>query len=203
MKVALTSTGPSLDARLDPRFGRCAWFVLVETDDMSIEAIENSSASLGGGAGIKSAQRMAQMGAKIVLTGNCGPNAHQTLSAAGIDVVVGCDGTGLRGSRALQVWTTPRHFRTQRREPRGHGRRPAMSNGREFGAGHGWGKGRGVGRGGGRGATRRSRLRPGQGIRKRRTGRKDCRRPVHFASEHAGRPASVRGARWFRLGRGG
>jgi predicted Fe-Mo cluster-binding NifX family protein len=93
MKVAVTSTGPSLDAAVDPRFGRCAWFVLVETDDMTFEAVENASGSLSGGAGIQSAKQMAQKGANAVLTGNCGPNAHQTLSAAGIDVVVGCSGT--------------------------------------------------------------------------------------------------------------
>ena len=68
-------------------------FVLVETDDMTFEAVENGNASLGGGAGIQSAQLMAQKGVKAVLTGNCGPNAHQTLRAAGIDVVVGCSGT--------------------------------------------------------------------------------------------------------------
>jgi predicted Fe-Mo cluster-binding NifX family protein len=93
MKVAVSSTGPSLDAAVDPRFGRCPCFVLVETDDMSFEAVENGSSSLGGGAGIQSAQLIAQKGAKAVLTGNCGPNAHQTLSAAGIDVVVNCGGT--------------------------------------------------------------------------------------------------------------
>jgi len=92
MKVAVTATGPSLDAAMDPRFGRCSYFVVVETDDMTFEAIENVNSSLGGGAGIQSAQVMAQKGAKAVLTGNCGPNAHQTLSAAGIDVIVGCSG---------------------------------------------------------------------------------------------------------------
>ena len=93
MKIAITSTAPTLDAAMDPRFGRCSWFVFVETDDMAIEAVENTSGELGGGAGIQSARLIAQKGAKAVLTGNCGPNAHQTLSAAGIDVVVDCSGT--------------------------------------------------------------------------------------------------------------
>jgi predicted Fe-Mo cluster-binding NifX family protein len=78
---------------MDPRFGRCSHFVVVETDDMSFESIENLNGSLAGGAGIQSAQLMAQKGVKTVLTGNCGPNAHQTLSAAGIDVIVGCSGS--------------------------------------------------------------------------------------------------------------
>ncbi len=93
MKVAVTAVGPTLGAALDPRFGRCSCFIFVETDDMSFEAIDNVNVSLGGGAGIQSAQLVAEKGAKVVLTGNCGPNAYQTLTAAGIDVVVGLSGT--------------------------------------------------------------------------------------------------------------
>ncbi len=93
MKIAVTSTGASLEAAIDPRFGRCAYFVMVETDDMTFEAIDNQNSQLGGGAGIQSAQLVARNKVEAVLTGNCGPNAHQTLSAAGIDVIVGCNGT--------------------------------------------------------------------------------------------------------------
>lgn len=93
MKVAISAAGPSLDSIIDPRFGRCSWFILVETDDMSFEAMENHSAERGGGAGIHSAQLVAQVGATAVLTGHCGPNAHKTLDAAGIDLFVGCEGT--------------------------------------------------------------------------------------------------------------
>jgi predicted Fe-Mo cluster-binding NifX family protein len=93
MKVAVSAMGSTLDTDVDPRFGRCQVFVLVETDDMTFEAIANESGTLGGGAGIQSAQLLARKGVKTVLTGNCGPNAHQTLSAAGIEVVVGCGGT--------------------------------------------------------------------------------------------------------------
>lgn len=93
MKVAVTSTGTTLGSDVDPRFGRCAYFVLVTTDDMAVEALPNESGALGGGAGIQAGQLMARKGVKAVLTGSCGPNAHQTLSAAGIDVFVGCSGT--------------------------------------------------------------------------------------------------------------
>lgn len=93
MKVAVTATGTHLESPTDPRFGRCAYFVLVETEDMTVEAIPNPNLSLGGGAGIQSAQIMAQKAVKTVLTGSCGPNAHQTLTAAGIQVVVCCSGT--------------------------------------------------------------------------------------------------------------
>ena len=93
MNIAITATEPSLDARVDPRFGRCPYFLIVETDDLSFQAVENSNVSLGGGAGIQSAQMMAEKGVQFVLTGNCGPNAYQTLSAAGIGVIIGCSGT--------------------------------------------------------------------------------------------------------------
>ncbi|MCK4306364.1 MAG: 4Fe-4S binding protein [Candidatus Eisenbacteria sp.] len=93
MKVALTATGPSLDATLDARFGRCSYFILIEMEDMNFEVVENPNLSLGGGAGIQSAQLMAEKGVRFVLTGNCGPNAHQTLSAAGIGVTTECSGT--------------------------------------------------------------------------------------------------------------
>jgi len=93
MKVAISAMGRALDAQVDQRFGRCETFLLVETDDMTFEAVENQNSIRGGGAGIQSAQLMAERGVKAVLTGNCGPNAHEALTAAGISVVVGCSGT--------------------------------------------------------------------------------------------------------------
>jgi predicted Fe-Mo cluster-binding NifX family protein len=93
MRVAVSAVGATLHAAVDPRFGRCPSFVLVETDDMSYQAVENGGSALAGGAGIRSAELLAQKGVRMVLTGNCGPNAHQTLKAAGIDVFLGCRGT--------------------------------------------------------------------------------------------------------------
>ena len=93
MKLAVTSKGTTLDDQVDPRFGRCACFAIVETDNMSLEAIENNNAAAGGGVGIQSAQLVAEKDAKAVLTGNCGPNAFRTLGAAGIEVVIGVSGT--------------------------------------------------------------------------------------------------------------
>jgi predicted Fe-Mo cluster-binding NifX family protein len=93
MKIAVTAAGPTLDSPGDPRFGRCDYFVIVETADMSAVAVANPNVDRGGGAGIQSAQLMASHGIKAVLTGNCGPNAHQALSAAGIEVVLGCAGS--------------------------------------------------------------------------------------------------------------
>lgn len=92
MKIAVSSTGPSLDAEVDPRFGRCMYFLIVDPDTMEFEAVENTSAMASGGAGIASAQTVSGKGVEAVLTGQCGPNAYQTLSAAGIQVVTGVSG---------------------------------------------------------------------------------------------------------------
>ena len=93
MKVAVSSNGENLDAQLDPRFGRCHFFLVVNPDDMSFEAVNNESAAQGGGAGIQAAQFLASQKVAAVITGNCGPNAVQTLSAAGIQVFGGQAGT--------------------------------------------------------------------------------------------------------------
>ena len=82
MKVVVTTEGPDLDSRVDPRFGRCACFLFVEIDDLSFEAVENPNMALGGGAGIQSAQLGSEKGAEVVITGNVGPNAYRTLEAA-------------------------------------------------------------------------------------------------------------------------
>ena len=92
MKIAVSAAEPSLDGSVDPRFGRCAYFLVIDPATMEFEAVENSNATLGSGAGIQSAQLVAENDVKTVLTGNCGPNAYQSLAAAGIEVVVGCQG---------------------------------------------------------------------------------------------------------------
>jgi predicted Fe-Mo cluster-binding NifX family protein len=92
MKIAITAAGPTLDAEIDPRFGRCQYFVIVDPATMQFEALENSSAMAGGGAGVSAAQMIAGKGVEAVLTGNCGPNAYQVLSAAGIKVITGVAG---------------------------------------------------------------------------------------------------------------
>lgn len=93
MKIAITSSGPELTSQVDPRFGRCAYFIFIDTDSDKFEAIENSGAQGMGGVGIQAGQMMIDKGIKAVLTGNCGPNAFQTLKAAGVEVITGVSGT--------------------------------------------------------------------------------------------------------------
>ena len=93
MKVAVSSVGQDLDAQVDPRFGRCAYFLIVDTDTMGFESIQNAAAGAAGGAGFQAGQTVADAGAKAVLTGNVGPNAFQTLSSMGLKVYTGLSGT--------------------------------------------------------------------------------------------------------------
>ena len=92
MKICVTSEGKTLDSKVDPRFGRCQFFVIVDTDTLDFEAIENQNAQFSGGAGLQSGQLMASKGVKAVLTGNVGPNAFQTLQAGGIKIYTGLSG---------------------------------------------------------------------------------------------------------------
>ncbi|NQT19897.1 MAG: NifB/NifX family molybdenum-iron cluster-binding protein [Planctomycetes bacterium] len=170
MKIVVTAAQPSLEAAVDPRFGRCSYFLIVETDDLAFEAVENPNVALGGGAGIQSAQLMNEKGVRFVLTGNCGPNAHQTLSAAGVQVIVGCSGVARDvvekfTAGQLHAANEPNvasHFGTggpnadsqappsQQFPATGAAQQPPLA-GMGMGRGRGGGQGQGMGRGGGRG----------------------------------------------------
>ena len=92
MRIAITAEAPNLDAKVDPRFGRCPYFIIVDPQTLEFEALENSSMVAGGGAGISAAQAVAGKQVEAILTGNCGPNAYQVLSAAGTEVIIGVSG---------------------------------------------------------------------------------------------------------------
>ena len=92
MKIGVSSTGENLNEQVDPRFGRCRYFLVIDTETMDVKVISNESAMVSGGAGIQAAQTMAKAGVDAVLTGNIGPNAFQTLSAAGVKIYTGVNG---------------------------------------------------------------------------------------------------------------
>ena len=93
MKICITSQGKDLEADVDPRFGRCRFFIIIDPESMEFEAIENPISQSGGGAGIQSAQLVSDKGAEVILTGSVGPNAFRTLEASGVEVVTRVKGS--------------------------------------------------------------------------------------------------------------
>jgi len=89
MKIAVSSTGKTFESILEQRFGRTPYFIIVDTDTLNIEAINNVSSASTGGAGISSAQIIVDKGVEVVITGNVGPNAMNVLRAADIDIYMG------------------------------------------------------------------------------------------------------------------
>ena len=87
MKIAITSQGKELSSEIDLRFGRAKFLLVVdtETDDFQVHDNELNLNAVQG-AGIQTGQNIANLGAKVVITGNVGPNAFKTLNAANIKI---------------------------------------------------------------------------------------------------------------------
>ncbi|MBM9537485.1 NifB/NifX family molybdenum-iron cluster-binding protein [Desulfobulbus alkaliphilus] len=94
MKIAVTSKGLNLDSEMDPRFGRAPYILIVDTETLEFEVVDNSiNVNAFKGAGIQAATMVSDKGASVLMTGYCGPKAFMTLEAAGIKVVSDTSGT--------------------------------------------------------------------------------------------------------------
>ena len=94
MKIAVTSQGTDLDSQVDPRFGRAAYILIVDTETFEFEVLDNKeNANALKGAGIQAASMVSERGAEVLLTGFCGPKAFTVLDAAKIKVVNDLEGT--------------------------------------------------------------------------------------------------------------
>ncbi|MBT8368295.1 MAG: NifB/NifX family molybdenum-iron cluster-binding protein [Deltaproteobacteria bacterium] len=94
MKLAITSTGNEIDSNLDPRFGRAAYFIIVDPETLAFEVVENSqNLNLSQGAGIQAGKTIVDHQVDVLVTGHCGPKAFKVLQQAGVKVVTGAGGT--------------------------------------------------------------------------------------------------------------
>jgi predicted Fe-Mo cluster-binding NifX family protein len=84
MKIAITAGEPGLETTLEPRFGRCDYFLIVDTESQKWESMQNPAAEAMGGAGPQAAQFLADQDVEAVISGEFGPNAYSALEAAGI-----------------------------------------------------------------------------------------------------------------------
>lgn len=103
MKIAISATQTDVEASVDERFGRAHSFMIYDSDSNTWQSIENNpNLNAVQGAGIQTAQMLANSGAQVVLTGHCGPKAFRVLDAAGIKVYTGCSGTVSQALAAFQ-----------------------------------------------------------------------------------------------------
>ncbi len=121
-RIAVAAQGPSLEARTDPRFGRCACFLIVDPDTLAFDLLENGSLDLASGAGIGAARLLIDAGVSTVIVRHVGPNPLGVLQAAGIQVFGAGDGTV---RQALAGWRdgSLRVLRQARPAPWGGGAR--------------------------------------------------------------------------------
>jgi len=101
MKICITSNGPNLNSLIDPRFGRCLYFIFIDDkkpDDF--RAVQNAGVNAMRGAGIQSAQTVVDQGAEIVITGNVGPNSLGALNASGIKIFQAIPGKKIKDALA-------------------------------------------------------------------------------------------------------
>ena len=143
MKLCVSSTGKDMGSRVDTAFGRAPVFLIIDTDTMDVEVVENPAATAGHGAGIAAAQTVSDKGVDAVLSGYVGPNAFNALQAAGIRIF-----EGAAENDTVQEAVT-RFNRSEYKET------TTPSEGPGCGPGKGRGMGRGMGRGRGRGECRR------------------------------------------------
>jgi predicted Fe-Mo cluster-binding NifX family protein len=118
MKIAITTAGCNMESLLDPRFGRTPRFIVVDTDTGAFQLHDNAqNLNAAQGAGIQAAQKVSELGAEAVITGHCGPKAFRTLRAAGVQVVVGAEGTV---AEALEAFKSGKLKATESADVEGH-----------------------------------------------------------------------------------
>ncbi len=160
MKVAISATGNDLDSAVSPVFGRCPFYLFVDSESMEWSAVANPAAGASGGAGIQAAQFIVEQGAQALLTGNVGPNAMDVLNAAGVAVYPVTQGTvreaveAFRAGNLQNIGEATVPADAGKAAPRITGTSVSMSSGRGAGLGAGRGTGQGAGRGMGQGMGR-------------------------------------------------
>jgi predicted Fe-Mo cluster-binding NifX family protein len=101
MKIAISTSAASLDSLVDPRFGRAARFVIFDTEAQEWTTYPNPALNAKGGAGVQAAQFIASHGAQVAISGDFGPNAYKTLSAAGVQMFQVPSGTAFTARELL------------------------------------------------------------------------------------------------------
>lgn len=141
MKICVTAIDSKINSKVDPRFGRCAYFLIFDEKFKLLKKIQNDAGQSMRGAGITAAQIVANEKVDVIITGNIGPNAYGVLSSSGIKIFHGASGLSVK--QALE------NYKNEKLEE------VDVSQGAGFGPGFGRGRSGGFGRGQGRGFGRK------------------------------------------------
>ena len=96
MKICVCATGPNLDSQVSPVFGRCPYFLIIDSKTEEFKAVPNPALQAGRGAGVGASQLAASEGATAVICGNFGPNASSVLQMSGIKIYPGVFGLTIK-----------------------------------------------------------------------------------------------------------
>ena len=119
MKVAVASTGKTLEDRVDQRLGRAKYFLIVDTSTNEVKVVPNiQNLNLSHGAGIQAGQTITKEKVEALITGNCGPNAFKVLKTAGIKVYTGMAGTV---KKAMEEFNSGKLTEVETHNVEGHG----------------------------------------------------------------------------------
>ncbi len=103
MKIAVTSTGGSMDALVSEKFGRCQYFLIIDSETMKFETVSNLGEQMQSGAGPKAAELIINKGAQVLLTGHVGDKAENALKKGNIKIVTGLNGN-MKVNEALNLY---------------------------------------------------------------------------------------------------
>jgi predicted Fe-Mo cluster-binding NifX family protein len=145
VKIAVATSGKTLNSQVDPRFGRCPYFLIIESENGKPEVLENTAGQTSRGAGISAAQLIVNKGVGAVIAGNFGPNAINVLSSSGIKMFAcppkpAASGAGRRGGvSGITVKDALEQYKKGELKENTVMSPPAGIN---MGRGGGWGRGR-------------------------------------------------------------
>ena len=88
MKVAITSTGNTLESTIDTRFGRCTYFFIYDIENKGMEFISNTNLDLDKGSGPASVQLVASKNVKKIISGDFGIKIKSLLDCLKIQMIV-------------------------------------------------------------------------------------------------------------------
>ncbi|MGD9230186.1 MAG: NifB/NifX family molybdenum-iron cluster-binding protein [Desulfobacterales bacterium] len=155
MKIAISSSGGNLDEQVDPGFGCCRCFIVIDPETEAFYVLENEAPASSSGAGIQAAQMVVAARVDTVITGKLNPNVTDVLEAAGLNVYLGAAGTirdvlkQYQDGRLMKASDSSVGDDTGTGPCKGHDTGRGMGQGVGQGMGQGMGQGQGMGRDGG------------------------------------------------------